>query len=89
MRQLEKSISDAKNQIEQTEILREQSNAAHKEIEQLDYLNSENLILRKELKNLNDNLNKFIDVIKDYKLKKVGSHKAKFTQNIPEEDRIK
>ena len=37
------------------------------------------------MKSMNENLNKFIEVIKDYKLKKIGSNKRRFHREIDPE----
>ena len=45
----------------------------------------ENHVLRQELRGMNDQLNDVIEVVKDYKIRKAGGNKARFTKEMTPE----
>ena len=84
------SLAHTKAMIEKSKIIRENFEDEYDdEKKQLELLNTENVILRKELKTMNENLNQFIDMIKDYRMKKIGSNKARFEKKIDLEGKQK
>jgi len=88
MTAIENDVNDVKRILEKARALRGQSDGANDETSRLVFLNKENLILREELKIMNNNLNKFIDVLKEHKGKK--SIKQKFESKLnTKEDKLK
>lgn len=82
------SLAHTKAMIEKSKIIPENFEDEYDdEKKQLELLNTENVILRKELKTMNENLNQFIDMIKDYRMKKIGSNKARFEKKIDLEEK--
>jgi len=75
MTTIKADIDNAREKIEIVKDLREKASAESSEEKKLILLNKENIILRDELKTINNGLNKFIEVLKDFKIKKIGKPK--------------
>lgn len=72
MTTMQYDIDNAKENIKLIESLREKADKETDETKQLVLLNKENIVLRDELRTLNNGLTKFIELIKQYKIKKLG-----------------
>ena len=86
---IEKGIDGAKYKLEKSEKYRLQSNEAGDETMQLVLLNKENLTLRDELRLMNDDLNKFIDILKEYKNLKTTRQKFILPKQTSKDSKMK
>lgn len=81
MAEIERDLESSKRQLKKILKLREIAGNQDDEETQLVYLSKENQILRTEFKEMNKNLNKFIDMMKDLKYKR-SSKSRKVNQSM-------
>jgi hypothetical protein len=86
---IETDIKEARYTIQKSQRCRQQSDEVGDDQLQLVLLNKENIILRDELKAMNNNLNSFIDVLKDYKNLKTTRQKFMKPDNSTKEVRMR
>ncbi|CAI2359281.1 unnamed protein product [Moneuplotes crassus] len=76
MAEIQKDIEKSKKQLSKILKLREIGSTQTDEEDKLLYLTKENIILRTEFKELNKNLNKFIELMKDLKYKRANRYRG-------------
>lgn len=72
---MQMDIDSAKQTVDKWKELRSQSDQEHNEEKKLVMLNKENISLRESLKQMNSSLTKFIELLKHFKIKKMGKPK--------------
>ena len=72
---MEMDIESARMTIDKMKELRAQADEQHNEEKKLIMLNKENIALRESLKQMNSSLTKFIELLKHFKIKKLGKPK--------------
>lgn len=88
--EVEADISKAKTVLQKVQNTRSKSEQASGEQQKLVLLNKENILLRNELKEMNNNLNKFIDIIKEIKTRRTEKTK-RYNRSVcmSKEDKLK
>jgi len=81
-------LENASKAIDSHKELREKANAANDEDEKVEIMNEENLLLRSTLKQMNTSLTSFIELLKDYKIRKLAKPKYG-NENLPTEYKLR
>lgn len=85
---MEMDIDSAKQTVEKMKELRSQADQEHNEDKKLVMLNKENISLRESLKQMNFSLTKFIELLKHFKMKKMGKPKYGI-ENLPTDYKLR